>query len=185
MPPVDFIRRRFAPWTAKHGSATWDQPGRGCKSMNDEGFMIETRLFVRHVNFTQNGIKVPQPQGSIRGPCSLIQTTRICQRHGQTLVVDQLSLPGRSNRSGHRRCRESWNRPADRCRRGCDARRCRDGRGASKAVVAIRQRPSLWWPISRAARCRRQWLRQNAGPGFNAGRDGEFRARAGAQAGAW
>jgi hypothetical protein len=21
-----------------------------------------------------------------------------------------------------------------------------------------------WWPISRAARCRRQWLRQNAGP---------------------
>jgi hypothetical protein len=38
------------------GSATWE-PGRGCKSMNDEGSMIETRLFVRHVNFTQSGIK--------------------------------------------------------------------------------------------------------------------------------
>jgi hypothetical protein len=33
-----------------------------------------------------------------------------------------------------------------------------------KAVVAIKQRPSLWWPIGRAARCLRQWLRQNAGP---------------------
>jgi hypothetical protein len=28
------------------GSATWDQPGRGRKSMNDGGFIIETRLVV-------------------------------------------------------------------------------------------------------------------------------------------
>jgi hypothetical protein len=40
-----------------YGSATWDQPGRGRKSMNDGGFIFETRLFVRHVNFTQSGIK--------------------------------------------------------------------------------------------------------------------------------
>jgi hypothetical protein len=33
------------------------------------------------------------------------------------------------------------------------------------------------WPISRAARCLRRWLRRDAGPKFNAGREGEFRAR--------
>jgi hypothetical protein len=84
---------------------------------------VAARAWPMEVLLSRHVSRVPQLQGSIRGPCSLIQTTQICQRHGQTLVVDQLSLPGRSSRSGHRRCSESWNRPADRCRRGREARR--------------------------------------------------------------
>jgi len=41
-------------------------------------------------------------------PCSLIKTTMtIGKRHGNTPVADPLSLRGRPNQLGRRRCRES------------------------------------------------------------------------------